>query len=113
MWATYKYPIDATIGDVYLRSFYNPSEIIGRPVIYFVIDVFSRMIVGYYVGLEGPSWLGMSTALANAMMDKVSFCAKYEKEITKEDWPCHLCLKLLCVTVEKEKEKLLKQRVSR
>lgn len=89
LWATYKYQIDATIGDVYLRSFYNPSEIIGRPVIYFVIDVFSRMIVGYYVGLEGPSWLGMSTALANAMMDKVSFCAKYEKEITQEDWPCH------------------------
>lgn len=89
LWATYKYQIDATIGDIYLRSFYRPSEIIGRPVIYFVIDVFSRMVVGYYIGLEGPSWLGMSMALANAMMDKVPFCAKYGKEITQEDWPCH------------------------
>ncbi|WP_371365932.1 Transposon Tn7 transposition protein TnsB [Sporomusa rhizae] len=89
LWATYKYQIDATIGDIYLRSAYNPNEIIGRPVIYFVIDVFSRMIVGYYVGLEGPSWIGMAMALANAMTDKVSFCAKYEKKITREEWACH------------------------
>lgn len=88
LWATYKYQLDATIGDVYLRSTYNPSEIIGRPVIYIVIDVFSRMIVGYYVGLEGPSWIGMAMALASAMMDKVSFCEKYGKQITKDDWPC-------------------------
>lgn len=89
LWATYKYQIDATIGDIYLRSAYNPQEIIGRPVIYLVVDVFSRMITGYYVGLEGPSWLGMSMALANAMMDKVSFCAKYGIQITPEEWPCH------------------------
>ncbi len=97
LWATYKYQIDATIGDVYLRSSYDSTEIIGRPVIYFVIDIFSRMIVGYYVGLEGPSWMGMSMALANAMIEKVSFCAKYGKEITQEEWLCHFAPEaLLC-----------------
>lgn len=47
-----RYQIDATIGDVYLVSEYNRNQIIARPIIYVVIDVFSRMITGVYVGLE-------------------------------------------------------------
>ena len=97
LWATNKYQIDATVGDIYLVSSYKSGEIIGRPVIYFVIDVFSRMIVGYYVGLEGPSWMGMAMALANAMTGKVTHCARYDKEISAEDWPCyHVPEALLC-----------------
>lgn len=42
------YQIDATIADVYLVSRYNKNHIIGRPIVYAVIDVFSRMIVGIY-----------------------------------------------------------------
>lgn len=57
-----RYQIDATIADVYLVSKYNRNWVIGRPVVYLVIDVFSRMITGVYVGLEGPSWLGMMMA---------------------------------------------------
>ena len=49
------YQIDATIGDVYLVSSLDRSRIIGRPVIYIVVDVFSRLVVGFYVGLEGPA----------------------------------------------------------
>ncbi|MBN8777899.1 MAG: hypothetical protein J0H13_14745, partial [Thiomonas arsenitoxydans] len=41
-----RYQIDATIADVYLVSRIDRSKIIGRPVLYVVIDVFSRMIVG-------------------------------------------------------------------
>lgn len=84
-----KYQIDATVGDVYLVSRFNRSWIIGRPVIYFVIDIFSRMIAGMYVGLEGPSWVGAMMALANAMTDKVKFCREYDMEITDDDWSCH------------------------
>jgi len=83
-----KYQIDATIGDIYLVSRFNRAEIIGRPVIYFVIDVFSRMVVGMYVGLEGPSWAGAMMALANAASDKVKYCAEYGVEITEDEWPC-------------------------
>lgn len=36
-----RYQVDATIGDVYLISKHNPNWIIGRPVIYLVMDVFS------------------------------------------------------------------------
>jgi len=84
-----RYQIDATIADVYLVSRFNREWIIGRPVIYFVIDVFSRMIVGLYVGLEGPSWVGAMMALANTAADKVEFCKSFGIDIDPEDWPCH------------------------
>ena len=84
-----KYEIDATVGDIYLLSRFNRADIIGRPVIYFVIDVFSRMVAGMYVGLEGPSWAGMMMAIANAASDKVKYCAEYGIEITEDEWPCH------------------------
>ncbi|MDR0287355.1 MAG: DDE-type integrase/transposase/recombinase, partial [Clostridiales bacterium] len=83
-----KYEIDATIGDIYLLSRFNRADIIGRPVLYFVIDVFSRMVTGMYIGLEGPSWAGMMMAIANAVSDKVKYCAEYGIEITEDEWPC-------------------------
>lgn len=86
------YEIDATIADIYLISRYNRNWIIGRPVVYFCIDRFSRMITGLYVGLEGPSWNGAMNALASTVMNKVEFCKQYEIEISEETWPVHhLC----------------------
>ncbi len=80
------YQIDASIGDVYLRSRIVPSRIIGRPVIYIIIDVFSRMIVGICVRLEGEGWLGVRLALENATSDKVAFCAQYGIDIDEAHW---------------------------
>lgn len=80
------YQIDATIADVYLVSRFNRNWIIGRPVLYIVMDVYSRMITGMYVGLEGPSWAGAMMALANCGMDKVKFCKQYGIEINDEQW---------------------------
>jgi len=82
-----RYQIDATIGDIYLISQLDRSKIIGRPVIYLVVDVFSRMIVGIYVGLEVPSWVSAMEALANTICNKVDFCKQYGIEITEETWP--------------------------
>lgn len=84
-----RYQIDATIADVYLVSRTDRNKIIGRPVLYVVIDVFSRMIVGIYVGLEGPSWVGAMMALANTASDKQIFCMQSGREIDSEAWPCH------------------------
>ncbi|HEX8371078.1 MAG TPA: Mu transposase C-terminal domain-containing protein [Pyrinomonadaceae bacterium] len=85
----YRFEIDATVADVYLISRYNPNWIIGRPVVYIIIDVFSRLITGLYIGLEGPSWIGAMMALANCVADKVEFCAEYGISISEEDWACH------------------------
>ncbi len=84
-----QYQIDATVGDIYLVSQFDRSNIIGRPVMYFVIDAFSRMVTGMYVGLEGPSWVGAMMAIANAASDKTAYCRKYGISITEEEWPCH------------------------
>jgi hypothetical protein len=81
------YQIDATIGDIYLVAENDRTKIIGRPVIYIVVDVFSRLVTGLYVGLEGPSWVSAMIALANTMTDKVRYCAKYGISITHEMWP--------------------------
>jgi putative transposase len=83
------FQVDATIGDAYLRSLLNRLRISGRPVIYFVIDLFSRLIVGLSISLEGPSWLGAMLALENAVTDKVAFCAEYGISIDYDDWPTH------------------------
>ncbi|MBB4825596.1 hypothetical protein HNO89_002832 [Sporosarcina luteola] len=82
-----RYQIDATVADVYLVSEVNRNWIIGRPVIYIIMDVFSRMVVGMYVGLEGPSWAGAMMAITNVVADKKKYCAHYDIEINEEDWP--------------------------
>jgi transposase InsO family protein len=88
--------IDSTVADIYLVSSLDRSRIIGRPVLYLIVDVFSRLIVGFSVSLEGPSWLGASLALENATTDKVEFCQEYGITITAAQWSCqHLCKALL------------------
>jgi hypothetical protein len=82
------YQIDATIGNVYLRNSLDRTRIIGRPIIYICSDVFSRVITGFSVTLEGPSWLGAMLALDNVVTDKVAFCAEYGISIRPEEWPC-------------------------
>jgi hypothetical protein len=83
-----QFQVDATVGDVYLVSQFDRSNIIGRPVLYFIVDAFSRMIVGMSVGLEGPSWNGLAAAITNMAADKVVFCKQYGVDISESDWPC-------------------------
>jgi hypothetical protein len=82
-----RYQIDATIADVYLVSEHDREKIIGRPTLYLVVDVFSRAIVGMYIGLENASWVSAMEALSSAMVDKVAYCEDFGIEITEEQWP--------------------------
>jgi hypothetical protein len=83
------FQIDSTIGDCYLVSSLDRNRIIGRPVVFLCIDLFSRLIVGFSISLEG-GWVGAMLALYNAASDKVSFCAEYGVTIEKWEWPsCH------------------------
>lgn len=83
------FEIDCQVGDVYLVSRFNKNWIIGRPAIYAVVDKFSRMICGLYVGLETGSYAGAMMALANATTNKVKFCKQFGIEIEEKDWPVH------------------------
>ncbi|HST50612.1 MAG TPA: transposase family protein [Pyrinomonadaceae bacterium] len=90
------YQIDATVGDIYLVNDFNREYLIGRPVIYIVIDTFSRLIVGFAVTLEGPSWVGAKMALENAFKNKVEFCRGLGINITEDEWPVQgICESLL------------------
>lgn len=81
-----RYEIDATIADIYLLS-EDRQRIIGRPTLYVVVDVYSRLIAGFYVGTENPSYVTAMLALVNAMTDKTQLCKEYGYEIDKDDWP--------------------------
>lgn len=85
----HQFEIDSTVADIYLVNSYNRHMLIGRPIIYVVIDSYSGMIVGVYVGLEGPSWNGARQALFNAFTPKKEFCELNGVIIDDEAWPCH------------------------
>jgi transposase InsO family protein len=82
-----RFEIDATIADIYLVSDSDRRNIVGRPVVYIVIDVFSRMIAGLYIGFKNPSYVAAMQALAMAMTDKVAYCRQYGFDIEEADWP--------------------------
>ena len=81
--------IDATIADIFLVSQGNREKIVGRPTMYFLMDSFTRIVLGMHITLESPSWKSASMCILNSMEDKVEFCAKYGIQITEQDWPCH------------------------
>ncbi|MEH6730702.1 MAG: Mu transposase C-terminal domain-containing protein [Pseudoalteromonas distincta] len=83
-----RYEIDATIADIYLVSDTERSNIVGRPIIYMVIDVFSRMVAGFYIGFENPSYAAAIQALHMASTDKTEYCRKFGFDTTPEEWPC-------------------------
>ena len=83
-----KYEIDATIADIYLLSDSDRQSIVGRPIVYLVVDSFSRMVAGFYIGFESPSYVTAMQAFKNAAIDKTEICKKFDIEISSEDWPC-------------------------
>lgn len=61
--------IDSSVGDIYLRSSLNRAWIVGRPIVYIIVDVWSTAIVGFYVCLTGPSWNTAKISLFNSVAD--------------------------------------------
>ncbi|KXI27042.1 DDE-type integrase/transposase/recombinase [Paraglaciecola hydrolytica] len=87
---SYRFEVDATIIDIYIRYSYDTSNrfSVGRPVVYFVVDVYTTMIVGYYIGFHGPDWIGAAEAMVHACLPKEEHCAKYGIYLKKNEWPC-------------------------
>lgn len=82
-----RYEIDATIADIILVSDSDRNQPVGRPVLYVVVDVFSRFIVGWYVGFENPSYVAAIQALYSAMTDKGELIGGKNSEIGSLQWP--------------------------
>ncbi|WHH60979.1 Mu transposase C-terminal domain-containing protein [Petroclostridium sp. X23] len=90
-----RFQIDSTIASVYMVNSLDRTKVIKRAVIYVLIDVFSRLIAGLYIGLEGPSWVGAMMALENAARNKVEYCKEYGINIQQKDWPCEYLPELI------------------
>lgn len=80
------YQMDATQADIYLVSRQDRSIVVGRPYIYLAVDTATHLIAGVYVGYSCDETAVMA-CIAQAASDKVEYCARYDIEITTEQWP--------------------------
>lgn len=89
--------IDSSIGDIYLRSSVNRAWIIGRPIVYVIVDVWSTAIVGFYVCLQGPSWdmAKISLFSSAAPPDLVAELWGYQPMVSLNPVPT-MCAILMC-----------------
>ncbi len=96
------YQIDSTIVDLNLVSSLDRALIVGRPVLYVVIDTFSRMVKGFSVSFEHASWRAALLALENVTTDKEVFCTSLGLPgVTKSMWPSsHLPAEILADRAE-------------
>lgn len=58
---------------------------VGRPWITMAIDVFSRMVVGFYISFDPPGAMGTGLCLSNSILPKEEFMALYDQA---GEWPC-------------------------
>lgn len=83
--------IDACEADVSLVSELNPNQSIGRPIVYFMVDVFSRVILAMSVALDNNSVLGVINLFLNLADDKREYCQKYNLDFHDEKvWPSQI-----------------------
>ena len=75
--------IDHTKLDIILVDDYHRRPI-GRPWITLAIDVFSRMVMGFYISFDPPSALSTGLCLAHGILAKDKWLEKYP---TNETWP--------------------------
>lgn len=70
--------------DISLISSYS-NLTVGRPILYIMRDVFSRAIVGYYLGFENNSYYGFSNCLRSLIRNNSAFLNKYNLKL--DYWP--------------------------
>lgn len=72
-------PLDIILVDDVYRL---PLE---RPWLTLAIDVYSRMVTGFYVSFEKPSALSVGVCIANSILPKDKLLASYDIDAS---WPC-------------------------
>jgi hypothetical protein len=69
--------VDAWEADCSIVSILNPEQCIGRPIVYFMVDIYSKAIVAMSVSLENNSLQGITNLLINLGEDKQKYAIKY------------------------------------
>ncbi len=79
------YELDWTGTQVELSAVDHPEKNIGTAIIYFVVDVWSKMVAGFFITIEGASWDSASIALFNAFTDNSELYQHYGIAFAPED----------------------------
>ncbi|OGX91500.1 Mu transposase C-terminal domain-containing protein [Hymenobacter coccineus] len=76
--------IDHTLVDLILvdEAYREP---LGRPWLTMAIDVFSRMVVGFYLSFDPPGAVGTGLCMAHAILPKELWLSRMN---VQGDWPC-------------------------
>ena len=76
--------VDHTLVDIILVDDIHRQPI-GRPWLTLLIDVYSRMALGFYISFDPPGNLSLGLCLAQAFLPKEKWLAKFGVETP---WPC-------------------------
>lgn len=79
------FEMDATSADIELVSKYSRQSV-GRPYVYLAVDVFSRMIAGFYVDFK-LSNEAVLMCMHSMLQDKAEFARKRGITISPDSWP--------------------------
>lgn len=77
--------IDHTQADVFVVDRFSRRNI-GRPWLSLAIDVASRCVVGFFLGMERPSAATVALVISRVVLDKQPWLAHLGLELT---WPMH------------------------
>ncbi|WHQ45931.1 hypothetical protein [Alcaligenes faecalis] len=90
------YEIDATGGRIFLVTDEENPVLVGKPIIYLIIDRWSRFIVSVYLSLRPPSWSEVQYALLIAFTSRTKRFASMGVDIDDERWPIGRFPSTLC-----------------
>lgn len=80
-----KVQIDHTRVDLHIVDDEHRTSI-GRPWLTLAIDIYSRMIVGYYLSLDSPSGVSVGMCILNAILQKNKLLNQFELDTEWNVW---------------------------
>lgn len=86
-------PLDIiVVDDIYRKP-------VGKPWITMAIDVFSRMVIGFYISLDPPGALGTGLCMSHAILPKDIWMTEMD---IKGKWPCYGVMSAIHIDNAKE-----------
>lgn len=78
--------IDHSPLDLQIVDSVDRTRVIGRPFLTLALDVATRMVFGYYLSLDPPSYLSVAMCILQGVLPKDEVIARYE---LAQPWPIH------------------------
>lgn len=90
------YEIDATGGRLYLVSSDNPPTVLGKPIIYLLVDRWSRFVVSAYMSLRPASYEEVRHMLLIAFTSREARFSRLGINISDARWPVGRMPAIIC-----------------